>query len=195
MPTPSRRSVVELSVALAALIASVASLFIARHQAQVMDRQLAASVWPLLEYTHSGVTSDGKLRAAISLRNTGIGPLRIRSFRATYDGKPVGDFSDVIEHCCLRDTATLRHMPIVSSYIGGRVVPAGEGFDFISVHYDTAFAQAYHHLEGGMRKLEARYCYCSVLDDCWVRESEHADADPTPVPNCDAEHRAKQFQI
>jgi hypothetical protein len=195
MPTPSRRSVIELSVACAALVASIASLFIARHQAQVMDRQLAASVWPLLEFTRSSMTAEGTRRASLRLRNTGIGPLRIRSFRVTYDGKLLGGGSELIEQCCLRDTAALRHMGIVTSYIGGRVVPAGEGFDFISVRYDTGYVQAYQDLERGLRTIHARYCYCSVLNDCWVRETQHEEADPTPVSDCNAEHRAKQFQI
>ena len=43
-----RPSWVELSVALTALVVSIGSLLVARHQAQVMDRQLAATVWPLL---------------------------------------------------------------------------------------------------------------------------------------------------
>src|SRR3954468_18419112 len=118
---PIRRSVVEISVALAALVASVASLFIARHQAQVMDRQLAASVWPLLEFSSSNATPEGAPRIALTLRNTGIGPLRIRSFRVTYKGKALGGSTDLIDQCCVRDTAALRRMAIITSFVGGRV--------------------------------------------------------------------------
>jgi hypothetical protein len=192
---PRRRSWVELSVGLAALVVSVVSLFVARHQAQVMDRQLAASVWPLLEYSASDLTPEGEKRAALRLRNTGVGPLRIRSFRATYDGQPVTSGTELIEHCCARDTGVIRSMRIVSGYIGGRVLPAGEGFNFIEVRYDSATAGAYADLRTGLRKLRARYCYCSVLDDCWVRESHVQDADPVPVASCDRERREKQFTL
>ena len=69
--TPQRRSLVELSVGLAALVVSVASLFVARHQAQVMDRQLAASVWPLLEYASSDIAPDGGRRCICETRASG----------------------------------------------------------------------------------------------------------------------------
>src|SRR3954465_1312868 len=95
---PRRRSWVELSVGLAALVVSVASLFVARHQAQVMDRQLAASVWPLLEFSTSNATTEGLPRMALMLRNTGIGPLRIRSFRVTYEGQAISNGTDLITH-------------------------------------------------------------------------------------------------
>jgi hypothetical protein len=192
---PRRRSWVELSVGLAALVVSVASLFVARHQALVMDRQLAASVWPLLEFSSSNVTTEGLPRMALTLRNTGIGPLRIRSFRATYDGRAISNGTDLITRCCERDSAAIRQMAIVTSYIGGRVVPANEGFDFIAVRFDSTYAPAFRDLQRALAKIEVRYCYCSVLDDCWIRESTHADDDPVPVKSCDEERRARQSTI
>jgi hypothetical protein len=129
------------------------------------------------------------------LRNTGIGPLRIRSFRMTYEGQAIGNATDLITRCCKEDSAAISRMPIITSYIGGRVVPAGEGFDFISVRFDSAFAPAFRDLQRALSKVEVRYCYCSVLDDCWIRESEHADADPLPVASCSEEHRARQFTL
>jgi hypothetical protein len=186
---------VELSVGLAALVVSIVSLFVARHQAQVMDRQLAASVWPLLEYSTSNVTPDGVPRAVLSLRNTGIGPLRVRSFRVTLDSQPIGSLRDLRRHCCDSDTAALRRLTIVTSYIGGRVLPAGEGFDAITVRYDSTVAEPFRRLQKGLTGVHVRFCYCSVLDDCWVRESRSFEADPTPVPSCAEEMRGRQFVL
>lgn len=195
-PTPhARRSLVELSVALAAVVVSVASLFVARHQAQVMDRQLAASVWPLLEYSTSNITPTGAPRAVVTLRNVGVGPLRIRSFRVALASQPIGGFRDLVDRCCRSDSVALRRLTIVSSYVGGRVVPAGEGFDAITVPYDSAAAEPFRRLQRALLRLDVRYCYCSVLGDCWVRESGTFGADPTPVSSCAEETKEKQFQL
>lgn len=70
---------VELSAALTAVVASIGSLLIARHQAVVMDRQLAAQVWPLVEFGTSNLTEDGKPQLSLDLSNVGVGPTRVRS--------------------------------------------------------------------------------------------------------------------
>ena len=198
MPSSSphaRRSIIELSVALAAVVVSVASLFVARHQAQVMDRQLAASVWPLLEYSTSNVTPTGVPRAVMSLRNAGIGPLRIRSFRVTRDQQAIGGFGDLVKGCCRSDTAAIRRMTIVTSYVGGRVLPAGEGVEAIAVAFDTTSAAPFRRLQRAMLDVDVRLCYCSVLGDCWVRESSSFSADPTAVASCADEMKERQFEL
>src|SRR3712207_3418692 len=58
---------IELPVAPTALAVSTASLFVARHHAQVMARQLAASVWPLVGCAASDVR-EGRERFEVQAR-------------------------------------------------------------------------------------------------------------------------------
>ena len=69
-----------------AVIVSLASLSVAWRQSRLMERQLAASVWPALELTNSNEAPGGQ-EITLGLRNGGIGPARIRAFELSYEGK------------------------------------------------------------------------------------------------------------
>ena len=74
MPSRRRYGLVELSVALSAAVISLVSLFIAQRQTRLMNRQLAASVWPVVGYASSNRSETGERRITLNARNDGVGP-------------------------------------------------------------------------------------------------------------------------
>src|SRR4051812_14513971 len=102
-PAPSGlrgRQLLERLAAGTALVVSLASLYIAWRQSALMERQLAASVWPSLEAATGNANDDGSKRITLVLHNTGIGPARIRSFELSYHGVPLHDSRELLAACC-----------------------------------------------------------------------------------------------
>jgi hypothetical protein len=178
---PRRRgpSWIELSVALAALVVSGASLYIARQQTAVMHRQLAASVWPALEYSTSNLRG-GEPVISISVENVGIGPAHVRSFRASYDGRPLNDIDEFVSECCAEEGTPVR---TVTSFLEGRILPAGELVDLLLVPLAGNDTAVYARLNRARAELGVEACYCSVLDECWY--TARGLPSPRPVATCE----------
>lgn len=182
---------IELSVALTALVVSVASLFVARHQARVMDRQLAASVWPLVEYGTSNTRGDQPY-ITLGLRNMGVGPTRVRSLRLSYEGRPVRNAVGLLRACCTGGDTTRRGISTRMSRVVGRVLPAGENVNFIGFPPDSSQLDIYEAFDRERFKVQVRVCYCSVFDDCWLGGTDIED--PEPVKSCAAERAQPQYR-
>lgn len=185
---------VELSAALTAVVVSVGSLFVARHQAEVMDRQLAAQVWPLVEYGTSNLSDDGQSRLSLELSNSGVGPTRVRSVRLTYRGRPVRSARELLRTCCLAAMDTTRQVGAVTSDVTGHVLTAGKTVHFLVVPPEAAQRALFRAFNRERFEVAARVCYCSVLDECWVMSSSEGNADPTRVPSCAEEQKAPQYR-
>ncbi len=195
---------VELSVGAAALVVSVASLAVARHQAQVMDRQLAASVWPSVQASYANVAPDVSLRVAHSLDNRGVGPARLESFRVSYRGRTVRTSGELGRACCAPDTtrgAARPRIALIEGFVAGRVLAPGEHMDWLLARFDTtggpderaATRRAFETVNRASPHIGVRVCYCSVLDECWV-STEDAGRRPEPVKSCDTERAAPQYR-
>lgn len=102
-----RPALIELSVALAALVVAAASLFIAQRQTAVMDRQLAASVWPVVQVGSGNVDPEtGDPQITLIVENAGVGPAWIRSFRVGYGGSPMRTVNELLLMCCTSDSSS-----------------------------------------------------------------------------------------
>ncbi|HEY0777412.1 MAG TPA: hypothetical protein VGD56_05540 [Gemmatirosa sp.] len=186
---------IELSAALTAVVVSAGSLIIARHQSEVMDRQLAASVWPVVEYDTSNQGDDGRPRLSLTLHNSGVGPTRVRSVRLAYRDRSVKDAGELLHVCCAAAIDSAHRLTVTTSDITGRVLTAGRTIDFLVLPPDTAQRALFMTLDRERFAITARVCYCSVLDDCWVIVSDgHGAAEPRPVASCAAEQRATQYR-
>ena len=193
---PERRTGwVELSSVLTAVVVSLGSLLIARHQAEVMDRQLAASVWPVVEFDTSNEGDDGKPRLSLTLHNSGIGPTRVRSVRLTYRGRPMRDAVELLRTCCLAAVDSAGSFKTNTSDITGRVLAAGKSVDFLVLPPNTAQRALFTAFNRERFEVAARVCYCSVLDECWVVASDgHGAAEPVAVGSCAGEQKALQYR-
>jgi hypothetical protein len=181
-PNRSRRRSpgwLELSVALAALIVSAASLYIARQQTSVMHRQLAATVWPAVQYISSNLR-DGEPVITLSVQNGGVGPARLHRFRVTHQGRPVTDVTQFVVDCCAP-----QDVPVftITSFVEGRILPAGGTIEFLTLPADPEHMEVYQRFDRVRGELEVELCYCSVLEECWLLAPRSAR--PEPVASCE----------
>jgi len=114
-----RASRVELIVAAAAVLISVASFFLAWDQTRAMDAQVKAMTWPYLQMESGNFNEDANAaEVSLSVRNTGVGPTRVFWFTLTLEGQPIADFGDLAVRCCLdagEDPNGLSKLPGVTS--------------------------------------------------------------------------------
>lgn len=167
-----------------------------------MDRQLSASVWPLVQPSYRDVAPSGAWEVAHSLDNRGVGPARIESFRVSFRKRPVRSRQELGAACCAPDTTfgTARpRLAVIGAYAVGRVLVPGEHMDWITVRFDStgpaavqaATRRAYGTVSRASEDIATRVCYCSVLNECWVS----AGPDPTPpnVASCEEERKKPQY--
>ena len=164
----------DLIVAGAAIFISLCALFVSLYEAKIMREQQRAAVWPYVEIAVGA--SDGGFH--IYTHNQGVGPARIRSFRALVDGEPV------------------RTWPALFSALGveaggwgndltnGRVIP---GQDWLRTLKAPGEERAARVLDAYFedRRLAFEVCYCSVYDECWQVTAQGLDGERTPVSACD----------
>ncbi len=131
-----------------------------------------------------------------SLHNSGVGPLRVRSFRLSFDGRPMADARELLAACCAHTDAQRNITGMIEGYVNGRVIGAGTEATYIRFPHDsTRHAQdtVYERFDRVLHTddLAVRVCYCSVLDECWVRRPDAEE--PQPVASCTEERKAPQY--
>ena len=186
---------VEMTTALSAVVVGVAALVvavdqsnIARQQADLMEKTVQASVWPVVQFDVATEQDIRTARAELSLRNSGVGPAIIKGIEITRNGAPVANVGAYIER---RQEVTQGMRFNLSTTRGtGRVLSAGETVTIGEANWDLVVGQ----IPSGMRDninayfdelsaIEGAICYCSVLDQCWInRTSDYAN--PEPVKTC-----------
>jgi hypothetical protein len=179
---PPRRLLIELMVGLTALIVSVVSLFIAVRQTQVMDKQLAASVWPALQYYTSNMR-NGEPVITMSIENVGIGPARIRSFSVWRNGVRIDDPNALMRECCATNGESFN---TIHSFVTGRIMRPGQEVTFLTLPFDSLQPHIFERFNRTRNEIEARICFCSVLDDCW-QFSSTSQTEPKSVSTCPVE--------
>ena len=195
----ARYRLVELVIAVSVVVISVASLFVAVYQGQVMDRTLAASVMPIMDYTTGNFSDEHQdSRIELEVRNNGLGPAQVHYLTLSYQGEPITAPERFIPQCCapedmspeeqehhIRELFRSGRLSLLTDIVGGRVFAPQQRVVFAtmtrpedpdSLAVWEAFNQARH-------QLELEICYCSVLEDCWT--ARFPQQDRTPVARCE----------
>lgn len=182
----------DLSLAVAVLVLSAASLLTAQHTGHTMERLVAensrlvrANATPVLQFLTGNVGDGGTGGRAISLSvaNVGTGTARIIWFQIARDGVAQGDPTDLIDYVPKAEEQD--YLP--TRPVGGTYMPAGEARDFMRWAYPTgAISRAKWEAFDQVRpRLKVTACFCSVLGECWT---SHLGADlPRPVAQCEAQ--------
>ncbi len=176
----------DLVVAGSAIVIAVVSLVVALRQSQIMEKQLAASTWPYLQYGSSNkdeISNASIIR--LELKNAGVGPARMHELTMRYDGRPVTSGRELIDACCA-DIASTHGRPVWwNSTASNRVLTPNETVPFFLLTGDPANAPYFERLNATSTKIHLRACYCSVLDQCWLLDSDDV-GEHQPVPSCPA---------
>jgi hypothetical protein len=184
----SGRRWLDVAVSLAALVTSIASITMAMHNGQSMERLVTANSWPF-PTLENGNFIDGESRILLSIRNSGSGPAKLESVAVFYEGVAVANWRDLMRACCLPEGApsdddviqnTTGYM--VSDTPTGAVLLPGDDVLIFSLVRNEANTAAWARLDAARFKLTFEACYCSVFDDCW--KTDLKTTRPTPVNSC-----------
>src|SRR5688572_730753 len=179
-PSVPRGRGFDLLIAVGVLAISLISLFVAVSANRTQERMLAASVWPSLQFGTSNVGTDGAPQLTFDLLNRGVGPARLRWAELTVGGHPVQTLREFLVHCCGEEAAGYG----VSSGLRRRVLGSDEWLQVVRIPREGLPDPLWEKLDRVRHDVRLRTCYCSVLDDCWVLDS-NAD-EPAPVAHCPA---------
>ena len=86
----------------------------------------------------------------------------------TYAGAPLRDGGDLLRRCCVPKTAPVQYL---AATVSDRVAPPKEPLVLFSAKPETMQPVELAKLDAARAKIQARICYRSALDTCWVRDT------------------------
>ena len=194
-----RWRVIELIIAGAIVVISLASLFTAVYQSIIMRRTLEASVWPRVEWENSSYDDERRINAIIfALANRGVGPARIARVEILREGKRMGNEDALLLDCCVgggtreERSVTFKRLTertFTSTLDGAAITPGQERilFQFDRPIEDSLALAVWDQLNETRDQLDLTVCYCSVFDDCWVTRARAYTQTTEPVRSCASE--------
>jgi len=181
-----------LTLALCAVLISIASFYATYIQANAAEQQVKAMTLPLLQYGTGNVdaeTNDPVI--TFSLTNGGVGPAIVKSVTYKYNGKSSTDFFDYLADCCLKELKQLNANPptsldlskggYVTSSTSNVVIPAQDKVEFYKLYRGNSSEALWSKLNDERRHLKVETCYCSLLDECYLTENKGV---VEPVASC-----------
>lgn len=179
-----------MAVSLAALVTSIASITMAFHNGQSMDRLVTANSWPFPILENSNFIA-GESRIQLAVRNSGSGPAKLETVTMFYEGKAVANWRDLMRACCLaagKDGSDEQIQKqtgyMLSATPSAYVLLPGEQVLLLSLPRSETNVAAWNGLNAARFKLSFEACYCSVFDDCWTTNLQTTR--PKPVAQCPA---------
>ena len=163
----------DLIIALCALLVSTLTAAAVIYQGKILSSQLSVTVWPYISYRST--SSDTTIE--LDVQNVGAGPALIRSAILLIDGKPQPSLAAALRelgfHEAHHDTVSL------SSMGPGDVLRAGDSISIARVISPQLAKQA----ATLAKRVRLQVCYCSILGDCWLAQSDVES--PVAVQSCD----------
>lgn len=172
--------VLEYIIGGAAVLISAISLALAISANRTQERLLAASTWPFLQYYTANRADDGSSSISFSLQNAGVGPARVRNVQVEYGGHMQPNARSLLDACCASAGKPVRTITSIPE----RVLTATELVTFFRFDEADADPDSWARLNTERFKVRVKACYCSVLGDCWMYDSNGHDADT--IPGCPA---------
>ena len=172
-----------------AITVSIAALFIAWDQSQVMRAQQHASVWPMLYGVVTIDNGENEHFLSLDVQNVGVGPALIRYADITINGKSVATF-DEFDKKVLAPLENQSRSIRASSLSG--LVGAGQSRNALRISWQMSEQTSPKFSEMAMSfigddsiDVDMEICYCSVFDKCWMANDDQV-ASPEPVDACPA---------
>lgn len=184
----SGHSLVDMVLALSALVLSVVSMFIAIQNHHAMKQLVMANSWPYLQHDSSNVGKNGDAAVLLGVANAGVGPALIEKFTVGYSGTPVTSTADLLRHCCAKDAGDLQALEarLITGGMNGRAVAARDSAYFLQMPKpdQEPLLDLWKTLDHARQHVSTGVCYRSVLGDRWITTSD--DFRPRQVDSCDA---------
>jgi len=178
----------DVTLAVAAAIVSLVSLWLGLHSAHSMEKLVAANSYPYLDLmrsTHALAADGGIKRAKVEYEmvNNGVGPARIEWVQMFFKGKPVADLRALGEACCDAQPGDFSGMNSRGGVASSLIRPGASLVMFSWSEPETPNPK-FAALHGAMNEISYSACYCSVFDECYIRKDD--DTRPQPVEQCTA---------
>jgi len=181
-----------LTIALCAVLISIASFYATYLQASAAEKQVKAMTLPLLQYSTGNVDAEtNKPVVTFSLNNGGVGPAIIKTVTYKYNNKSSSDFFDFLRDCCSKELKELNTHPrksmdlseggYVTSSTQNVVIPAQDKVEFYKLYKGELSEALWSKLNKERRHLKVETCYCSLLDECYLTENKGV---VEPVADC-----------
>lgn len=199
-PGERHRRTIELVIAGAVVVISLASLFTTVYQSIVMRRTLEASVWPRVEWENSNYDEGRRVNAiTFALANNGVGPARIARVEVRFKGERLGSQQALLGKCCVDGatpearTAILQALRqrggvmIFTSTLDGTALTPGQKrllFVFERPLDDSPAIDLWNRLNEFRDEVDLTVCYCSVFDDCWIARARAYRQTTESVSRC-----------
>ena len=179
----------EWTTAIAALVVSVSSIFIAIRNGDIENRMLKANSLPYLFIGVSDVTPEGADQISIDLVNNGVGPANEKSLKVKVGDRYVTSVEDLIR-TAVGPADAAEAVKVLKNYhnrVPTRFVAAKSDQFVFRIAKTPENARYWEMLDrSAASNWVLEYCYCSVFDECWkVRtEGRNAREDRQPVKAC-----------
>ncbi len=164
----------DIALGVSAMFVSVVTLVVAIGHGRTMERMAEANMrmveansWPFVDFSTHNINEKGEPQVRLVLTNEGIGPARIETFELWYRGKPMASPGTLLIACC---TPHPQRDPIGVGLASPRILRAGEHVDFLSVGFTTSAQDVFTKFNAERDYITTRVCYCSVFDECWIKE-------------------------
>lgn len=178
----------DISLAIAAGVVSLVSLWLGLHSAHSMEQLVASNSYPYLELGRSthiipapGVQSDLRRKIEYELINDGIGPARVEWVQFTYKGKPVYNLKELADACCTIPDRNISGMHSRGNVQNALVRP-GASLVMFSWSEPATPSPTFDAMHKAMDDFDFSACYCSVFDECYLRKNDGSK--PQPVEQC-----------
>ena len=166
---------IDLIIASAAIILSLISLGVAIGNARTQQKMVAASTWPMPQWSSGNLDPDTGERAVIfRIVNTGAGPALVHHVELTYRGRPMKSAAEFLTACCdwapERWRDMIRAEPaggLMTSTVAGMVLRPGQEMVFLRMKSTEPNAPIFGKLDAARQHVVLEGCYCSVFEECW----------------------------
>jgi hypothetical protein len=168
----------DLLIALAALVISTIAALASVYQSRIFATQLSATIWP---YLSVGTTYPGDGSVSVSLANDGVGPALIRSARATFDGRPISSWNDLLSSFVQDSKRNHRSARFSATGIDqATIVRAGDRVTLLKLYVPHGDRL----VTAERKRLRLSFCYCSIQNTCWTIDSELQGQPPADTASC-----------
>ncbi len=192
------RETLNLILASAAVLISAASFYATYLQSLAAQAQVRAATLPYFEVSHGNVDdTDQSARVYFIMRNVGGGPLILKSFTLSLNGRRLRDLEGLLKECC---SSILDDLPkdaqvkaigrTLTDTAAPRVIPAGDRVLIFSIDKSEDNTEVFNALDRVRWGLSTQACYCAITGDCWQARG----AEIAPVEICQPDDEAAYWR-
>ncbi|MDP7593198.1 MAG: hypothetical protein QF552_10995 [Litorilituus sp.] len=169
-----------LTLALCAILISIASFYATYLQASAAEKQVKAMTLPLMQSYTGNLDGDTKEETIFfTLENAGVGPALIKSISYGYQGVEYASRERFLKACCdkereehykkINTTKKLRYSSITTNVLN-TIIPAQTKVKHFQLLRGNAINKYWEKLNDERFLVSVKICYCSLLDECYVTE-------------------------